>query len=358
MARKTNFALILLLTTLGISACTEVNQTQTPEDTSSGVVDSIVDNPTDNTSPKLETKNPPAKKNRLKVYFPHPSQSEANLAYVEPVWRTTDSQGVAKFAIEQLIIGPTEQEQKLGLEEALRLKGRSNCGRDFSISISKEVAKLKFCRSVVSAGVGDDVKAQSALEETLKQFSTVKSVVILDKEGNCLGDLSGENRCLGTKQQNSPRLTSQSQLSINGIGPIFVGMTLDEAAKVGKVKFVQVGSGGEEYGCLYFEPEGIDDLAFMVTDGKISRIDVDSRTITTLSGGKIGDSRSRIESLYPGKIEATPHQYLPGGHYLTLVPQETVDSQYRVIFETDANNRVIRFRSGKMPEVRYIEGCA
>jgi hypothetical protein len=36
----------------------------------------------------------------------------------------------------------------------------------------------------------------SALKTTLKQFPTIRSVVLLDQNGNCLGDLSGDNRCL------------------------------------------------------------------------------------------------------------------------------------------------------------------
>lgn len=55
---------------------------------------------------------------------------------------------------------------------------------------------LKFCRSVVSAGIGDDARIKSSLTATLKQFSSIRSVILLDRNGNCLGDMSGENRCL------------------------------------------------------------------------------------------------------------------------------------------------------------------
>ncbi|WP_277878043.1 hypothetical protein [Leptolyngbya sp. FACHB-261] len=36
----------------------------------------------------------------------------------------------------------------------------------------------------------------SAIEATLRQFPTVNRVVILNPNGDCLGDESGENRCL------------------------------------------------------------------------------------------------------------------------------------------------------------------
>lgn len=131
---------------------------------------------------------------RVKVFFP-PNRSQ-NFTDVRAVWRTTSSRSIAQFAIEQLIAGPTSSERQQGLIPALRLTGNSNCGKDFTISIQGGVARLQFCRQMVSAGVGDDARAKSAITATLKQFTSVSNVVILDRSGNCLGDQSGENRCL------------------------------------------------------------------------------------------------------------------------------------------------------------------
>lgn len=132
----------------------------------------------------------------VKVFFPKDPSPRENFTYVEPVWRRTTSAGVAQFALEQLIAGPTRQEQAIGLRGPIRLQGRSTCGKDFTLAINTGVARLKFCRPVVSAGVGDDARLNSAVSATLKQFSTVRSVIILDHRGNCLGDMSGENLCL------------------------------------------------------------------------------------------------------------------------------------------------------------------
>jgi hypothetical protein len=96
----------------------------------------------------------------------------------------------------------------------------------------------------------------------------------------------------------------------------------------------------------------------MVTDGRISRVDIwrDSR-VTTFSGAGIGDTEARIKALYPGKIQVSPHKYVRGGHYLTFVPKDRSDSNYRLVFETDGN-RVTQYRAGKLPEVEFVEGCA
>lgn len=132
----------------------------------------------------------------IKVFFPKNPGQQQDLSYVEPVWRQAQTTRVAQFAIAQVIAGPTRQEQQRGFIAPITLRGTSNCGQNFSLSIAATVAKLKFCRQVVSGGIGDDARMLSSLNTTLKQFPAIRSVVILDQKGNCLGDMSGENRCL------------------------------------------------------------------------------------------------------------------------------------------------------------------
>ncbi|WP_293356052.1 MULTISPECIES: hypothetical protein [unclassified Microcoleus] len=102
------------------------------------------------------------------------------------------------------------------------------------------------------------------------------------------------------------QLTENSKLALNGIGPIRVGMTVDEASRAAGVKLVFVMNGPDAYTCSYFrpetEPKGIN---FMVTKGRIARIDISDRRITTIKGAKIGDTEDRIISLYPGQIQIT-----------------------------------------------------
>ena len=53
------------------------------------------------------------------------------------------------------------------------------------------------------------------------------------------------------------QLTENSKLALNGIGPIGVGMTVDEASRAAGARMVKTLSAGrtEEY-CAYFELEG------------------------------------------------------------------------------------------------------
>lgn len=165
-----------------------------------------------------------------------------------------------------------------------------------------------------------------------------------------------------------PRLTSQAKLTINSIGPVKVGMNLPEAAAAANVKLYVSYAGSDS--CYYLRGEGsLKDVSFMITKDEvksrqqyvtsdiIARIDIDTPQITTVSGAKIGDTEARIKSLYPGQIEVTQHEYNTKGHYLTFVPRSKAEQNYRVVFETDGQ-RVIRYRSGKIPEVQYVEGCS
>lgn len=294
--------------------------------------------------------------NQVKVFFPKSPQSEEDYTYVEPVWRTMSGQGVAQFAVEQLIAGPTPDEKNRGLARPIALKGSSNCGRDFSLSINNGVARLQFCKTVASGGIGDDARANSSIYATLGQFSTISSVIVLDKNNNCFGDQSGENLCL-KKPQNSEKLTGQSKLAINGIGPVEVGMTVAEASRAAGAPIVPLDPDGSSLCSDYKPSKGPEGVKFMVTDGgRISRVDIDSDRISTIQGAKIGDTEARIKSLYPGQLKVYPVPNLEKGHYLAVAPTQRFDRNFRIIFETDGQ-RVRLMRAGRLPEVAFIGGC-
>ena len=149
--------------------------------------------------------------------------------------------------------------------------------------------------------------------------------------------------------------TATSKVAINGIGPIRVGMTIQQAQASARTRLL---SQGDKLGnCWYVKPQGGPrDISFMVIDGQIARVDIYGNSrITTISGAKIGDSENRIKSLYA--VRSTPHEYIQGGHYLTFVPNDRSDRRYRMVFETDGQ-RVKMIRAGRIPEVEYVEGCA
>ncbi|MFL5595877.1 MAG: hypothetical protein ACJ77S_00295 [Gemmatimonadaceae bacterium] len=138
-----------------------------------------------------------------------------------------------------------------------------------------------------------------------------------------------------------------------GYGPLRVGMTVAQAASaLGGGFGAPAGySGGCGYAALVKAPRG---LAIMLEDGKIARFEIRSGGITTAEGARIGDTESRIKSLYAGRVTTTPHKYLPGAHYLTVASSS--DPNARIVFETDGS-KVTEFRSGRIPAVELVERC-
>ncbi len=155
------------------------------------------------------------------------------------------------------------------------------------------------------------------------------------------------------------QLTTQSKVFADGFGRARVGMTVKQVNDVAGTRLVSLdGKPIQSKGCFYVKPKEPQGVQFMLTDGRIARVDiVNNKQITTVSGAKIGDTEAKIKSLYPGQIKVTPHKYVPGGHYLTFTSSYPLYKKYRVVFETDGN-RVTRYRAGQLPEVEFVEGCS
>ncbi|MGK2961055.1 MAG: hypothetical protein ACSLFK_02790 [Gemmatimonadaceae bacterium] len=144
-------------------------------------------------------------------------------------------------------------------------------------------------------------------------------------------------------------------VNTRGIGKLSAGMTLKEANAVLDGTLI-IPAKLEE--CDWVRVRGAPDgLLMMVQKGRISRIDIiRSSTIETGAGAKIGDTEARIKALYPGRVAVEPHAYTDG-HYLVFTPPAAADSSFRIVFETDGQ-KVLRYRSGLMPAVEYVEGCS
>jgi len=140
----------------------------------------------------------PDESRRIQVFLPKPSANNQTIGYVEPVPRTTSRVDVAEFAIEQIIQGPTSAEKEEGFADLVDFRGESTCGENFTVDISNGIAQLQFCRTVYTAGLGEDAGIQKAVTNTLKQFNSIDQVVILNKNGNCFKDMSGKNACLNS----------------------------------------------------------------------------------------------------------------------------------------------------------------
>ncbi len=154
------------------------------------------------------------------------------------------------------------------------------------------------------------------------------------------------------------QLTAAATITTGGLGPVRVGMTAEEATEASGLVFVAPAPGVVEAtpGCGFGRVDGFDGVGFMLIDGAIARVDVFSGPTATASGAMIGSTEDEIKTLFPGVITVSPHQYVDG-NYLTLTPTAESLVDFRVVFETDGQV-VTSYRSGRTPEVEWIEGCA
>ena len=139
----------------------------------------------------------------------------------------------------------------------------------------------------------------------------------------------------------------------DGIGAIRVGMSIAELRKVAG----DVPSANPTAECSYVRPGATPPgVLVMLVRGQVARIDIDSAGVASDAGVSVGDSTAHVTGAYAGRVTATPHKYVPGGQYLTVRSNSPADSARRMVFETE-NGRVTRFRSGRVPEVEWVERC-
>lgn len=113
----------------------------------------------------------------IKVFFSNDSLDPAiSCTKVFPVERTiTKTDAIGRAALEQLLLGPTEVEEVNAYVTSINSNVKIN-----SLDIDNGVARVDFS-SEIEKGVGGSCKVsaiRAQISETLKQFPTVKDVVI------------------------------------------------------------------------------------------------------------------------------------------------------------------------------------
>lgn len=154
-------------------------------------------------------------------------------------------------------------------------------------------------------------------------------------------------------------LGPEDRVGLDGIGPVQVGMSLEEASAAAGQPIAEVpgsGAGADPAACFFATPgTGEPKVTFMVVDGVIGRVDVDEGSpVVTISGIGVGSSEGDVLAAYGDRILVEPHPYDEGGRYLRYVPDDPARS---LIFETDGAT-VLRYRSGLSCPVSSPEGCA
>jgi len=138
----------------------------------------------------------------------------------------------------------------------------------------------------------------------------------------------------------------------NGIGPIKIGMSLSQLNAVLHERFSKPTQEWESQECFYVKPRRHPHIAFMIEDGRLTRIDVDGAGISTSTVVQVGDSESHALKIYGSKLKVEPAQYTEG-HYLTA---RSNDGHHGIRFETD-QGKITMYYAGRYDAIQYVEGC-
>ena len=158
----------------------------------------------------------------------------------------------------------------------------------------------------------------------------------------------------------APALAAQPALTFDGLPPVRIGMTPKQAEAALHARLAPMQDFESAECWVTSRADGADPgIAYMVEDGRITRIDVwqpgdgPPSTIRTAAGIGLGSSEAEIAAAYgPGRVE--PHPYLEEGGHLVIVEGRRKGSA--LVFET-AGGHVTGFRAGRHPAVDYSEGC-
>lgn len=145
------------------------------------------------------------------------------------------------------------------------------------------------------------------------------------------------------------------RIAINGIGPVRLGMSLDEVEKSWEGGFH---GDRKRYGtsdCFFLSPIGFgEDAKFWVINNKLHHISITSSSFSTKSGAKVGDPRERLAQLYGDKLKVTDDPVL--GLNYTFIPSDTKDAAYRLRFYI-REDRIAQIDIGTSDTIDQSEYC-
>lgn len=151
--------------------------------------------------------------------------------------------------------------------------------------------------------------------------------------------------------------TASWTIRADGIGPLRVGMTSEEASQaLGQTVVPDTSFTGPS--CAYASarlPTG-DTLAVMFSDGRVVRVEpAFQQNLRSADGFGAGSTEADVRARYPN-LRAEGHAYVTGGKYLVTHPLP--DTTLQIVYETDEQGVVTDLRGGRDPFVGYVEGCS
>lgn len=152
-------------------------------------------------------------------------------------------------------------------------------------------------------------------------------------------------------------LTSDDVVTLRALGPVTLGMTVEEAVAASGLSLTQDFGRASTDNCYYVTAgAGLPGVAFMVVDGAVVRVEINAPSvIATRSGVRIGTPESSVREVYPDNIQQA-NEAVSEGQALAFVPNDEADADYRIYFAID-DGEVSSYRLGIRPAVDNLLGC-
>ncbi len=108
-------------------------------------------------------------------------------------------------------------------------------------------------------------------------------------------------------------------------------------------------------GCHYRLNAQQPGVRYVLAGDLITRIETRDARYATLSGIHVGDSVAKAQKVYGKRLLVAAHPYFDRGKMLTVW---SPDRRFALVMEANDGGRIITMRSGRMPEVGWLEGCS
>lgn len=108
-------------------------------------------------------------------------------------------------------------------------------------------------------------------------------------------------------------------------------------------------------GCHYRSAAGHPGVRYAVAGDVITRVETRDSRYASASGVHVGDSLQRAQQVYGRRLTLAPHPYFDKGRLASVV---SPDRRFALVMESNDGGRIITLRSGRLPDVGWLEGCS